>query len=1053
MRITGWSIDGFGLFHDAQVTDLPDGLTVVCGPNEAGKSTTLAFIRGVLFGFPTGNTKEKKYPPVNGGQHGGRLFLTNGEGPWTIERTAGPGATLTITLPDGSTGTTSDLSRLMAHADKEIFRNIFAFDLGDLDLRSLDSDAVKDRIFASAQTGAGVPPSQARKLLITQMDKLLKPRATSARINGLKSELHEIERRIREAQKAADGYPRAVAERDKLGAGVDELRQAQAEAEAEVDRLEKLESLWPDWFRAKQAEEELVEIDAPDEIPEDVVERLAEADAAVREAKRAIQTIEHERAGLEKRRGRITLDDRLIEVESESEVLYAGVSAYEESMKQLSTLEIEAKAEGKKLDDELASMGSGWNRERAASFDASIPTANDVAAWADRIRTAESTNAEAARLLGEATQRVEEARNERSRLETEITDHGELPSGSALDELESGASKLKALIIDRGAAEARVESAELQLASSQALQGSGAVTPGTPKSTRVALYGFAVLLAAAGGVMGIMGESIAAVALAVAAAGAGILGYRAGHANEPATSLAVDSPGTGAHVRTPSELLETHQSALRRISEEIGALASSLGVPDAPTSLEVEELAKNLARQRSQREILDRLSADFDRAVGRERVVEADAQEAETGLAAAEAKVDATTVAWDSWRTGAGVSEPMTPDTTTALLQAVRACRHSIARLEQIEGQVTALHRSTASFEQRADAALEGAGRKAGARGSGLAAALATLHSDVVADQKRRSDKQGLDTAIEGTDRQLKATAAERDEAQQRRTAVLDEFSVADGAELRDLALRVKRRQALAQRIGDCMERVDTALGLGPSAEEMRQELSSGRVDEWKAQKLDNQERVRVLSEQRDDAVRTHQDAVKEVARIAESSDVAQFETAAEGLREEIADAARRWQTLAIASALIGETVTLFEKKNQGPVVDRASALFRKISAGHYTRLYAHDGTLDAEDDTGKRIGVGDLSTAAAQQVYLCLRLGLAEEEARKRTSLPLIMDEVLVNFDAERALGVTAALHDVAQRHQVLMFTCHRQTVELLQETCGDIRVVELDRFVGTPH
>ena len=40
MRITGWSIDGFGQFHKAEVTDLPPGLIVVHGPNESGKTTS-----------------------------------------------------------------------------------------------------------------------------------------------------------------------------------------------------------------------------------------------------------------------------------------------------------------------------------------------------------------------------------------------------------------------------------------------------------------------------------------------------------------------------------------------------------------------------------------------------------------------------------------------------------------------------------------------------------------------------------------------------------------------------------------------------------------------------------------------------------------------------------------------------------------------------------------------------------------------------------------------------------------------------------------------------
>jgi hypothetical protein len=39
MRIDGWRVDGFGVFAGASVDDLPPGLTVVSGPNEAGKST------------------------------------------------------------------------------------------------------------------------------------------------------------------------------------------------------------------------------------------------------------------------------------------------------------------------------------------------------------------------------------------------------------------------------------------------------------------------------------------------------------------------------------------------------------------------------------------------------------------------------------------------------------------------------------------------------------------------------------------------------------------------------------------------------------------------------------------------------------------------------------------------------------------------------------------------------------------------------------------------------------------------------------------------------
>ena len=60
------------------------------GPNEAGKSTLLAFIRTVLFGFPT-QRRNEHYPPSSGSRHGGRIRLSGDDGQiYTLERYVGP---------------------------------------------------------------------------------------------------------------------------------------------------------------------------------------------------------------------------------------------------------------------------------------------------------------------------------------------------------------------------------------------------------------------------------------------------------------------------------------------------------------------------------------------------------------------------------------------------------------------------------------------------------------------------------------------------------------------------------------------------------------------------------------------------------------------------------------------------------------------------------------------------------------------------------------------------------------------------------------------------
>jgi hypothetical protein len=102
---------------------------------------------------------------------------------------------------------------------------------------------------------------------------------------------------------------------------------------------------------------------------------------------------------------------------------------------------------------------------------------------------------------------------------------------------------------------------------------------------------------------------------------------------------------------------------------------------------------------------------------------------------------------------------------------------------------------------------------------------------------------------------------------------------------------------------------------------------------------------------------------------------------------------------------------------------------------------------IDAIGADGSRLDAALLSRGAAEQLYLCLRLALAAEFGRLAVSLPLVMDDVLVNFDAERARLSAQVLLDATPEHQVLLFTCHQETVDLLIDLEPSVRVITIDR------
>ena len=92
MKLLELHIDGFGKFHDRTIS-FEDGINIIYGKNEAGKSTLHTFIRGMLFGIERGrgraaknDTYSKFEPWENSGTYEGWLRLERNGTIYRIER-------------------------------------------------------------------------------------------------------------------------------------------------------------------------------------------------------------------------------------------------------------------------------------------------------------------------------------------------------------------------------------------------------------------------------------------------------------------------------------------------------------------------------------------------------------------------------------------------------------------------------------------------------------------------------------------------------------------------------------------------------------------------------------------------------------------------------------------------------------------------------------------------------------------------------------------------------------------------------------------------------
>ena len=90
MRIKSVYISAFGALKDKKI-ELSDGLQVIYGENEAGKTTVTEFIKSMFYG--TGRRAagqlmsiREKYTPLDGAQAGGRVYFEHAGKEYCIER-------------------------------------------------------------------------------------------------------------------------------------------------------------------------------------------------------------------------------------------------------------------------------------------------------------------------------------------------------------------------------------------------------------------------------------------------------------------------------------------------------------------------------------------------------------------------------------------------------------------------------------------------------------------------------------------------------------------------------------------------------------------------------------------------------------------------------------------------------------------------------------------------------------------------------------------------------------------------------------------------------
>jgi uncharacterized protein YhaN len=1010
MRITGWAVDGFGRFHRDQVADLPGGLVIVHGPNEAGKTTLMDFFRGMLFGFPRRNSR-RRHEPLDGGTLGGRLFVRTSAGTdLTIERGASQ-RSLRIHSGDGELppGT---LAGLLGGATEQLFDNVFAVDLDALQaLGALGDDAVRDRIFSAGVLGAGQSASAALAALDTRRSQLWKPNG-----RGAGYELKALARRLDDARAQLD-----VAQQAALGLG--DLRHRIGERRDEVSALRKeagdlrwrrllldaVVDLWPPWSRSEQARAEL---DAGGPVPpldDDHPQRLDDAVRTVEEAETNLQRARSRLAGAAEECRRVVVDRAVLDNRNEIDAVAEQRQLAAERSHRAAELEEELERQREELTAELCRLGPGCDQAWLARHDVSVEVESTLRAAAEPVTRATAALERAVAEAAEHQRRdeAEVAALAKLRAERASAGPGAVPRPQAARLKLERLARLGAALEQLERSERADRAEEAQLAAAAA-----AARAPVPAWLPVALAALAALSALAGLAGVAAGAPLPGVAALVVAVVLAVVAAR----------CRIPEPLPGPVVVPPS----ADDTARRRAQVE--ALAAELGAPPRPDPSQMASAEARLTAELARAERLQQALEDEQRAT---RLAEEHRRADRAAVAAAQAALDTATSRWHRWLVEHDLPPNLDPAGATEFLAVLRRAGQLQRRLQRDQNELHRLLAEVETYERRVAAC---AGALGVAVSAGTSAAVEELVRRREAAVTAQHEAAALDRTVEEAGRDIERAERARAEAGARLRDVLAEVGAASTDEARAVHARHRARrerlalveaaeEALTIRCGAHGEQRDEALVLLAEADPLA----------WEQERDGIEKRLEKLQEDDDAVTAELTRATDQLGRTLESADVPSLQLEVEALTTELVDAAAEWTALCAAHRMIELTLDRYKQERQPRVVRRAAELFAMVTDGSYQQLVVEESVIRAVDGAGRHVDAGALSRGAVEQLYLCIRFALAEELATT-SPLPLLLDDVLVNADPHRSRQLARAVVDVAGRHQVFLFTCHPWVVDLVQ-------------------
>jgi len=1044
-------IDGFGIFHDYHLKNLTSGLTIFIGPNEAGKSTVLAFQKRILFGYPDRRSKLNLYPPLAGGNHGGRLIVSNSDDTrYIIERYSKGDHDVKVILPDGSTGGSTELNHLLGHANKDIFENIYAFGLTELhDFETLNSESVKGRIY-SAGTGIGaISLSKVQKNLEKEIDNLFKARGSKPEINALSTEIKNVDSKLREIENDAQNFDKLHKELEEITKVIVDIEQERNQIRTKFNHTTNLITVWDDWRKIHEAKEHLQKITEIESFPDNGIEILERTIEKIDELNESNSEKNEGLGKIQIQKSVINIDKTLIANKEKILELQKGQDKYTSAVRDLPTLEENLKRDKDELKGSLHEIGPDWDEEKLSNFDLSIPTKEIVRKKYNTLEEARGNIHDTEKEVQGIEQNIKNIKEEIE----QVDKHLEPQSLQQIDEKKLKQQRKSLQLLRVKYPNLKEKEADMRnLEEKEELftifkPHRAEFLPKLPlwPALMFIAAGIVSLILSIFGNKWAIGISILAI-LSISALIYIILSRKELPTAIPDGFKDKDTEDLIKRAIDLSERRKKLELGLQEIKSEMLSNARICEFEDIPDpqlienkESELHAASENILKinelKKQEETLSEKLGKLSEAANTIKRKLETLRKEEENAQRE-----------WKNWLTERGLDSELTPEGTIDIFATIKTCIEKKKSIEETKARINSIHESIEEYETKIFSVLEECNRKK--EGINVIVELEkiteelnqtiedskTLEQLVIDEENLKLEKRNLETKL----LERHGTVSE----------LLSQGFAKSETEFRENARNWEERNTLMDEIFQGEQNIKRLSGDGKPYSDFINELEATSPDDLKEKELQLKESLEEIEINISELREKRGGIAKEIEQLERREEGSSLRMEKTVKMQKLKKKSEEWAVLTLARTIMGKAIEKYEHERQPGVIKEAQSFYSKMTLGRYSRIFAplDEAKIYVEDKDGGRKNIQDLSRGTAEQLYLSLRFGFIREFSKRSESLPIVFDDILVNFDPERFRAACEAIKELAKTNQILYFTCHPESVNLLTKIIPDSTVIDIN-------